>query len=91
MIKNTKLTAVLYNLLHIIPVIVILVFTVTDILYNFKEPVSKTYEYFILTIISFCGLTLINIVIKIIKTIFKLPKKRSIIARVALIYLFGFS
>ena len=78
---------VLYYALHITPVILILVFTYTDVLYNFKEPVLKQEYTMTVRFSSLILLLIINIVLKIRRKILYLPPKKHLVARIIIFYL----
>jgi len=78
---------VLYYALHITPVILILVFTYTDVLYNFKEPVWKQEYTMIVRALSLILLLIINIVLKIRRKILYLPKEKHLVAKIIIVYL----
>ena len=75
---------VLYYALHITPVILILVFTYTDVLYNFKEPVLKQYYTMIVSALSLILLLIINIVLKIRRKLLYLPKENHLVAKIVI-------
>ena len=87
MIKETKWKSVLYYSLHITPVILIFIFTYTDVLYNFKEPVWKQEYTMIVRALSLILLLIINIVLRIRRKLLYLPKEKHLVARIVIFYL----
>ena len=85
--KSERWKAVLYYSVHIIPVILILVFTYTDILYNFKEPVTKQIYTIPVRALGLFLILFINAVLNCMGKIIYLSKRQRLVKKIIVLYL----
>ena len=85
--ENEIRKSILYYSLHIAPVVLIFIFAYTDILYNFKEPVTKQIYTIPVRALGLFLILFINAVLKSMGKITYLSKRQRLVKKIIVLYL----